>query len=180
MHSLLLHAFDDIEAKGVSANFSTKPSESMHRQYKLAYQLQTNFKNVVPQVCVLYMSFRAWLTSNIFVFQLLELDHKNYVATHIKEQLNELEIQAEADARAEAEATGAPKKTSSVITLGNITLGAVQLPRPVDDIEQERVTSDIAFTDFRLRLQRWISTNIQWNSDNSQGAVYRLLPTEQV
>ncbi|KAI6027992.1 hypothetical protein BKA83DRAFT_4462562 [Pisolithus microcarpus] len=44
------HAFDDIEAKGVTRNFSTKPNEKMHGPLKEKYQRHTNFKNVADQI----------------------------------------------------------------------------------------------------------------------------------
>jgi hypothetical protein len=49
MHTLM-HAFDDIEAKGASQNYNTKPNEKLHRPLKKAYLTQTNFKNIAPQV----------------------------------------------------------------------------------------------------------------------------------
>ncbi|CUA71620.1 hypothetical protein RSOLAG22IIIB_09716 [Rhizoctonia solani] len=40
MH-LLAHLFDDIEAKGVTANYTTKPGEQMHSQLRGAFQAST-------------------------------------------------------------------------------------------------------------------------------------------
>ncbi|KAG1730396.1 uncharacterized protein EDB91DRAFT_1239095 [Suillus paluster] len=47
---LSAHLFDDIEVKGVSQNYSTKPNEKMHGPLKDAYQDRTNFKNFAEQV----------------------------------------------------------------------------------------------------------------------------------
>ncbi|KAK0229022.1 hypothetical protein IW262DRAFT_1265390, partial [Armillaria fumosa] len=44
------HLVDNIMAKGVTQNYNTKPNEKMHRPLKDAYQLRTNFKEVVEQV----------------------------------------------------------------------------------------------------------------------------------
>ncbi|KAK0484990.1 hypothetical protein IW261DRAFT_1330175 [Armillaria novae-zelandiae] len=44
------HLFDDIEAKGVTLNYNTKPNESMHGSFKESYQHRTNFKNVDEQI----------------------------------------------------------------------------------------------------------------------------------
>ncbi|KAK0473824.1 hypothetical protein EDD18DRAFT_1368489 [Armillaria luteobubalina] len=44
------HLFDDIEAKGVTLNYNTKPNESMHGSFKESYQRHTNFKNVDEQI----------------------------------------------------------------------------------------------------------------------------------
>lgn len=45
-----MHAFDDIEAKGVSRNYNTKPNEKMHGPIKLIYYLRTNRRDVAGQV----------------------------------------------------------------------------------------------------------------------------------
>ncbi|KAI6099065.1 hypothetical protein F5141DRAFT_1190670 [Pisolithus sp. B1] len=44
-----MHVFDDIKAKGVTWNFSTKPNEKMHGPLKEKYQRCTNFQNVAEQ-----------------------------------------------------------------------------------------------------------------------------------
>ncbi|KAK0475603.1 hypothetical protein EDD18DRAFT_1115974 [Armillaria luteobubalina] len=44
------HLFDDIEAKGITLNYNTKPNESMHGSFKESYQRRTNFKNVDEQI----------------------------------------------------------------------------------------------------------------------------------
>jgi len=49
MHALV-HGFDDIEAKGASHNYNMKPNEKLHGPLKKAYLMQTNFKNIAPQV----------------------------------------------------------------------------------------------------------------------------------
>ena len=49
MHALV-HSFDDVEAKGASRNYNMKPNEKLHGPLKKAYLMQTNFKNIAPQV----------------------------------------------------------------------------------------------------------------------------------
>ena len=49
MHSRK-HLFDDIEAKGVTRNYNTKPNEKLHGPLKESYKLWTNFKDVAGQV----------------------------------------------------------------------------------------------------------------------------------
>jgi hypothetical protein len=44
------HAFDDIENKGVSRNYNTKPNEKAHQPLKDHYLFNTNFKDVGQQV----------------------------------------------------------------------------------------------------------------------------------
>ncbi|KIK14661.1 hypothetical protein PISMIDRAFT_17134 [Pisolithus microcarpus 441] len=45
-----MHVFDNIEAKGVTRNFNTKPNKKMHGPLKEKYQKHTNFKNVAQQI----------------------------------------------------------------------------------------------------------------------------------
>ncbi|KAH9029824.1 hypothetical protein EDB85DRAFT_1866968, partial [Lactarius pseudohatsudake] len=45
MHALV-HSFDNIEAKGASHNYNTKPNEKMHGFLRKLYLNRTNFKNV--------------------------------------------------------------------------------------------------------------------------------------
>ncbi|KAG1829882.1 hypothetical protein EV424DRAFT_1585853 [Suillus variegatus] len=44
------HIFDDIEAKGATRNYNTKPNEQMHGPLKDWYLNRTNFKNVAEQI----------------------------------------------------------------------------------------------------------------------------------
>jgi hypothetical protein len=49
------HTFNDIELKGATRNYNTKPNEQCHGPLKEAYQLRTNFKKVEGQVCNIQM-----------------------------------------------------------------------------------------------------------------------------
>jgi hypothetical protein len=53
MH-LIQHLFDDIEAKGVTRNFTSKTFEKMHGPIREIYLRMTNFKNVGGQVSNYY------------------------------------------------------------------------------------------------------------------------------
>ncbi|KAH8984062.1 hypothetical protein EDB86DRAFT_3066194 [Lactarius hatsudake] len=48
MHALV-HSFDDIELKGATRNYNTKPNEKLHGHIKKAYARRTNFKDIAPQ-----------------------------------------------------------------------------------------------------------------------------------
>lgn len=48
----LSHGFTEILMKGAMQNSTTQPSEQMHCVIKDTYHLQTNFKNIAPQVCI--------------------------------------------------------------------------------------------------------------------------------
>ena len=45
------HGPEDIEAKGITANYNTKPYEKMHGSFKKTYLRCCNKRNVAPQVC---------------------------------------------------------------------------------------------------------------------------------
>jgi hypothetical protein len=49
MH-LIQHLFEDIEAKGVTRNYTSKTFEKMHGPLRSSYERVTNFKNVAGQV----------------------------------------------------------------------------------------------------------------------------------
>ena len=55
MH-LAQHLFGDIEAKGVTRNYNTKPFEKMHGPIKESYLRRTNFKDVGSQVFIHWAS----------------------------------------------------------------------------------------------------------------------------
>jgi hypothetical protein len=42
------HAFDNIVAKGVLCNFTTRLFEWLHKPFKIWYEWRTNFKNMAP------------------------------------------------------------------------------------------------------------------------------------
>ena len=44
------HVYEDIRRKGVTKNYNTKYSESMHGPLKVSYQLRSNFKDSQAQV----------------------------------------------------------------------------------------------------------------------------------
>lgn len=54
MH-LIQHLFDDIEAKGVTRNFTSKTFEKMHGPLGDSYQRKSNFKDVDRQVSNYYL-----------------------------------------------------------------------------------------------------------------------------
>ncbi|KAH9039002.1 hypothetical protein EDB85DRAFT_1860186 [Lactarius pseudohatsudake] len=70
MHALV-HSFDDIEAKGASRNYNTKPNEKLHGPLKKTYARQTNFRNVAPQI--------------------LRVEHAKFVSILIRDHIDELD-----------------------------------------------------------------------------------------
>ncbi|KAG2345453.1 hypothetical protein BDR05DRAFT_880231, partial [Suillus weaverae] len=45
-----VHIFNNIEAKGATHNYNTKPNEKMHGSLKDSYLMCTNFRDVAPQI----------------------------------------------------------------------------------------------------------------------------------
>ncbi|KAI9435631.1 hypothetical protein BJY52DRAFT_1197489 [Lactarius psammicola] len=74
MHALV-HSFDDIEAKGASRNYNTKPNEKLHGPIRKLYN-RTNFKNIASQI--------------------LNREHLGFVAALIRNQIDELDLDAAA------------------------------------------------------------------------------------
>ncbi|KAI0033052.1 hypothetical protein K488DRAFT_48524 [Vararia minispora EC-137] len=66
---LLQHSFDDVEAKGATANYNTKPNEKMHGPFKIAYKLRTNFRDVAPQL----LRLDHYLLTSVFLRDLINL-----------------------------------------------------------------------------------------------------------
>ena len=54
-----LHLFDDIEAKGATRNYNTKPNEKLQGPPKAHYKNRTNFKDVASQVIILFSIFSS-------------------------------------------------------------------------------------------------------------------------
>ncbi|KAI9442404.1 hypothetical protein H4582DRAFT_2202107, partial [Lactarius indigo] len=71
MHALV-HSFNDIEVKGTSRNYNTKPNEKMHGFLRKLYLNRTNFKCVASQI--------------------LKHEHTLLIAVLIQEQIDELDV----------------------------------------------------------------------------------------
>ncbi|KAG2157550.1 hypothetical protein DEU56DRAFT_722843 [Suillus clintonianus] len=148
-HHLAVHLFDDIEAKGVTRNFNTKPNEKAHRPLKKSYQLQTNFKQVADQI--------------------LRADHWSLVSAWIRYRLNDLD---DYNARKEASALGgsdldshaddtAPDErvTPRLESTGSfhIKLGSRQRISSINAIQQAHL-KDPAFHQFHIKINHFLNT----------------------
>ncbi|KAH9038489.1 hypothetical protein EDB85DRAFT_2287447 [Lactarius pseudohatsudake] len=110
MH-VLVHSFDDIEAKGASRNYNTKPNEKLHGPLKKTYARQTNFKNVAPQI--------------------LRVEHAKFVSILIRDHIDELDVASrESVADETSHETVADEVTDDPIpnqeTLSTPTLSVIQ------------------------------------------------------
>ncbi|KAF8268768.1 hypothetical protein EI94DRAFT_1576741, partial [Lactarius quietus] len=107
MHALV-HCFDDIEAKGASRNYNTKPNEKLHGPLKKSYALRTNFKN--------------------FAGQILRFEHMTFVSVLIRSHIDELERIAR---EANEGATMGPELRGKLILDGHISLHSQQPMAPL-------------------------------------------------
>ncbi|PBK88793.1 hypothetical protein ARMGADRAFT_1033774 [Armillaria gallica] len=88
IHSLK-HLFDDIEAKGVTLNYNTKPNESMHGSFKESYHRCTNFKDIAKQI----LRVDQWYSASSFIRQQINLHDQQLEASqaHVAEAEAEVE-----------------------------------------------------------------------------------------
>ncbi|KAH9066101.1 hypothetical protein EDB83DRAFT_2506347 [Lactarius deliciosus] len=70
MHALV-HSFNDIEMKGATCNYNTKPNEKLHGHIKKAYARRTNFKDVAPQI--------------------LKIEHTKFVSLLIRTEIDKID-----------------------------------------------------------------------------------------
>ncbi|KAI0631788.1 hypothetical protein C8Q77DRAFT_1074747 [Trametes polyzona] len=129
-----MHVFDNIEAKGVTANYNTKPNEKMHGPIKRTYQLRTNYRNVASQI--------------------LAVDHDFYVAGHIYDELDRLD---EAHSEAAQAASEARTTECEDISNGHFLLGAKQ-PRCTMESLEKAHQNEPAFKNFASQLGRFLTS----------------------
>ncbi|KAG2128339.1 uncharacterized protein EDB93DRAFT_1096048, partial [Suillus bovinus] len=140
---LISHIFDDILAKGVTRNYSTKPNEKMHGSLRKIYLQCTNFKNVASQI----LHYDEWLlTSTSMRIELDELDKYNQGDT-LDPETNETLPDA-----------GNPESTTV-----HAHLGSRQGNYSFSDIMHSHGT-DRAFTDFRMKLNSFLNGFLPLNN----------------
>lgn len=103
-----------------------------------------------------------------------------YVACHIEEQIADIDAAAKIALAEEEEATGEEKRSSTVLRLQNITLRGVRPAITFQQLEDKRAPADAAYDGFRLKLQRWVTRNVVWDQDGTQGQQFRFHPTDKV
>lgn len=108
------------------------------------------------------------------------MDHMAYVACNIEEQIADLDADTQAALAEEEEAAGGKKRPSTVLRLGNITLRGVRPATTFQTLEEKHSLTDIAFKEFRVRLQRWVTRNVVWDRGGTQGQEFRFHPTDKV
>ncbi|KAH9029162.1 hypothetical protein EDB85DRAFT_2147471 [Lactarius pseudohatsudake] len=105
MHALV-HSFDDIEMKGATRNYNTKPNEKLHGHIKKAYARRTNFKDVAPQI--------------------LKIEHAKFVSLLIRTEIDEID-----EIASETTDDEGVVRSSKVFIDGHIALRSRQQPATV-------------------------------------------------
>ncbi|KAI9455173.1 hypothetical protein BJY52DRAFT_1205065 [Lactarius psammicola] len=135
MHALV-HSFDDIEAKGASRNYNTKPNEKLHGPIRKLYN-RTNFKNVASQI--------------------LNREHLGFVAALIRNQIDELDL--DAAAQPPAHDSSSYQRRNTTFDAGVVILRSQQRPvtlEAVGDLAAQNPT----FKNFRVNLADWLTANL--------------------
>ncbi|KAG1838310.1 hypothetical protein F4604DRAFT_1997251 [Suillus subluteus] len=137
---MCVHIFDNIEAKGATRNYNTKPNEKMHGSLKDSYLLRTNFRDVAPQI--------------------LRINHWQVTAESIRRHISDLD---EYESRGSKDSDD-PEDSGDVDDLvslddadsPHVKLGsrqAVQTFELIEDTHKE----DAAFTNFRVKLNDFLT-----------------------
>ncbi|KAI6100965.1 hypothetical protein EV401DRAFT_2061435 [Pisolithus croceorrhizus] len=135
-----MHAFDDIEAKGVTRNFNTKPNEKMHGPLKEKYQKRTNFKNVAQQI--------------------LDVDHLEAVSELICCRITDYDVYL-SSMETVMRSSGGNDDDVEQEDFFHVRLGSrVKQPLALGAIEQ-RSTTDKAFTRFRAKLNELLNRHFE-------------------
>ncbi|KAI6162422.1 hypothetical protein EDD17DRAFT_1776488 [Pisolithus thermaeus] len=129
-----MHVFDDIEAKGVTCNFNTKPNEKMHGPLKEKYQNHTNFKNVAQQI--------------------LDVDHLEAVSELIHCRISDYEAYMETNMQS---TIGSNTNNAEHEDFFHVRLGSqIKQPLTLEAIEQ-RGMIDKAFMQFCMKLSKLLN-----------------------
>ncbi|KAG2111909.1 uncharacterized protein F5147DRAFT_744606 [Suillus discolor] len=144
------HIFDDIEAKGTSCNYNTKPNEQMHSHLKDWYLNWTNFKNITEQI--------------------LHIDHWLHVADDISRHISDFNEYSQLklkDTGDNLQEDDDPEDTVTAIEDGpgivsldpslHIKLGSKQAAQTFAFIESAH-QADVGLTNFRIKLNDFLNT----------------------
>ncbi|KAG1731038.1 hypothetical protein EDD22DRAFT_1014271, partial [Suillus occidentalis] len=138
-----VHIFDNIEAKGATRNYNTKPNERMHGSLKDSYLLRTNFRDVAPQI--------------------LHINHWQVVAESIRRHISDLdeyesggsEDSGDLEDLGDVDDLVSPDANAPHVRLGSRQ--AAQTFELIEDAHKE----DAAFTNFRVKLNNFLTDFLQ-------------------
>ncbi|KAG2751664.1 hypothetical protein P692DRAFT_201838757 [Suillus brevipes Sb2] len=135
------HIFDDVEAKGATRNYNTKPNEKMHGSLKDSYLLRTNFRDVAEQI----LRINTWqVAADHIRRRLFEFDDH-------RRQLDEEDLLEEEDFVATV--VDRPISTCNYL---HVNLGSKQPPLTFDAIQTAH-QADQAFSNFRVKLNDFLN-----------------------
>ncbi|KAG2060448.1 hypothetical protein BDR06DRAFT_979328 [Suillus hirtellus] len=140
MH-LIMHIFDDIEAKGTTRNYNTKPNEQMHRPLKKLYQCWTNFKDFAKQI----LQINHWLLVSDDICRRVE-DLDNF--SRSTSQAGNI------DADVDDPATDDPVPLDGFM---HVKIGSMQASLTLEQIEMAHWGVDVAFTSFCVKLNAFLN-----------------------
>ncbi|KAG1881469.1 hypothetical protein C8R48DRAFT_744221 [Suillus tomentosus] len=132
-----VHIFDNIEAKGATRNYNTKPNEKMHGSLKDSYQMRTNFRNVAPQI--------------------LRINHWQVVAESICRNISDFDEYQSRDAD---NVLDEDNFVVDDLVVSNdsphVKLGSRQAPQTFESVENTH-GHDGAFTNFHIKLNEFLT-----------------------
>ncbi|KAG1850262.1 hypothetical protein C8R48DRAFT_778238 [Suillus tomentosus] len=132
-----VHIFDNIEAKGVTSNYNTKPNEKMHGSLKESYLMRTNFRDIAPQIlCINHWQVIAEsICWNISDFDKYQSQNVDYVLDEDESLVDDLVISNDSP---------------------HVKLGSRQAPQTFESLENAH-KSDSAFTNFHIKLNEFLT-----------------------
>ncbi|KAG1890839.1 hypothetical protein F4604DRAFT_1888578 [Suillus subluteus] len=145
---MITHLFDDIEAKGASRNYNTKPNEQMHGPLKDWYKNRTNFKDVAEQI----LRIDHWVHVADDIHRHI-LDFDDYISSTLPSQDDN-----DNDNDNDDEDAQLPMNDFLPLNDGSlhVKLRSKQAPQTFSLIEDTR-RNDNAFTNFRIRLNSFLN-----------------------
>ncbi|KAI9452698.1 hypothetical protein BJY52DRAFT_1190101 [Lactarius psammicola] len=146
MHALV-HSFNNIEVKGASRNYNTKPNEKLHGPIRKLYNW-TNFKNIASQIGnTLDVAAREQATNNTD----MEPDPDELGSTQAQHIGSSLEPSAHE--------SSSYQRRNMMFDAGVIILQSQQRPvtlEAVGDLEAQNPT----FKNFHVNLADWLTANL--------------------
>lgn len=137
------HIFDDIEAKGASRNYNTKPNEQMHGPLKDWYLNRTNFKNIAEQI----------LRIDHWILVADDIDHRILDFDEYMQQKSDGENDDSLD---DDENTDIDVDISTLDRSQHVRMGSRQAVQTFCSIENAHKT-DVEFTNFRIKLNAFLN-----------------------
>ncbi|KAG1886830.1 uncharacterized protein F5891DRAFT_1132413 [Suillus fuscotomentosus] len=130
-----VHIFDNIEAKGVTRNYNTKPNEKMHGSLKESYLMRTNFRDIAPQILRInhWQVIAESIRRNISDFDEYQSQNVDYVLDEDDSLVDDL-----------------------VISNDSLKLRSRQAPQTFESLENAH-KSDSTFTNFRIKLNEFLT-----------------------